>query len=77
MQFQADVCDVDVLRPQVQETTALGAAYLAGLAVGYWHSIDALQTWFVDQRFAPSTAKNQIRDFIRTWHKAVSRVRVG
>ena len=76
MQFQADVCDVDVLRPQVQETTALGAAYLAGLAVGYWHSIDALQTqWCVDQRFVPSTAKNQIRDFIRTWHKAVSRVR--
>ena len=55
MQFQSDMLQVPVLRPQVYETTALGAAYLAGLAVGYWDSVEELQKqWQVDKRFTPA-----------------------
>ena len=55
MQFQADILGVDAVRPQVAETTALGAAYLAGLAVGYWKDIDELQSqWKLDRRFTPA-----------------------
>ncbi len=54
MQFQADLLGVPVVRPAVTETTALGAAYLAGLAVGFWSSIDAVTgQWQVDRRFEP------------------------
>ena len=55
LQFQADLLGVAVVRPKVTETTALGAAYLAGLAVGFWDSTDALaRHWRVDRRFEPS-----------------------
>ena len=55
MQFQADVVGADVIRPRVTETTAMGAAYLAGLAVGYWGSIDEIKKqWQVDACFKPS-----------------------
>ena len=57
LQFQADLLGVAVVRPEVTETTALGAAYLAGLAVGFWDSTDALaRHWRVDRRFEPSHA---------------------
>ena len=76
MQFQSDLFGFDVVRPQVLETTALGAAYLAGLAVGYWNSVDDLQSqWSVDQRFSPSRSKEEIHGQISQWHKAVSRVK--
>ena len=55
MQFQADILDTSVIRPKVTETTAMGAAYLAGLAVGYWGSIDEIKRqWQVDAQFKPS-----------------------
>ncbi len=74
MQFQADMLDVPVIRPQVTETTALGAAYAAGLAVGYWRSLDELQTnWAEDRRWQPQmTAKQRALLFSR-WKKAVTR----
>ena len=76
MQFQSDIFGFDVVRPQVLETTALGAAYLAGLAVGFWNSMDELQSqWSVDQRFAPSKSSDEMQGQINQWHKAVSRVK--
>ena len=57
MQFQADVLGASVIRPKVTETTAMGAAYLAGLAVGYWSSVDEIKRqWQVDAAFKPSAA---------------------
>ena len=59
MQFQADLLGVPVVRPAVTETTALGAAYLAGLAVGYWPSLDAITgQWQVDRRFEPQMTRS-------------------
>ena len=60
MQFQADLLGVPVVRPQVLETTALGAAYLAGLAVGYWASTDDIaRNWRVDRRFEPAMPRDR------------------
>ena len=74
MQFQADVLGVPVVRPQVVETTALGAAYLAGLAVGYWSSdADVIANWRVDRRFEPSMARDRVREMRAGWEKAVER----
>ena len=57
MQFQADILGVDVVRPSITETTALGAAYLAGLQAGFWSDLDALERlWHEDRRFTPSIA---------------------
>ena len=59
MQFQADLLGVPVVRPAVTETTALGAAYLAGLAVGFWPSVDAITgQWQVDRRFEPAMPRS-------------------
>ena len=59
MQFQADLLGVPVVRPAVTETTALGAAYLAGLAVGYWQSVDEVSgQWKVDRRFDPAMPRS-------------------
>jgi glycerol kinase len=75
MQFQADVLGVPVVRPKVTETTALGAAYLAGLAVGYWDEPEILQLWQMDQRFEPSISSDD-REMLRTsWRRAVSQAR--
>jgi glycerol kinase len=74
MQFQADLLGVPVVRPAVTETTALGAAYLAGLAVGYWPSVDAITgQWKVDRRFEPAmprVAAHALRD---RWSAALAR----
>jgi glycerol kinase len=74
MQFQADILDVPVLRPRTIETTALGAAYAAGLAVGYWRDLEDLATnWAVTETWTP-TMTNQRRDgLLASWRKAVSR----
>ena len=74
MQIQADVLGVPVVRPQVLETTALGAAYLAGLAVGYWKSDDDIaRNWRVDRRFEPNgSAGGPARE---RWHEAVTRAK--
>ncbi len=76
MQLQADLLNVPVVRPKVAETTALGAAYLAGLAVGYWKSqADIARQWQVDARFTP-TMKPAMRTRIASgWEKALSRAK--
>ena len=76
MQFQADVLGVPVLRPKVTETTALGAAYLAGLAVGYWKSADELTgQWQVERRFDPRMPDSQAAALRERWTAAVERSR--
>jgi len=74
MQIQADAIQTKVVRPKVTETTALGAAYLAGLAVGFWKKIDDIKKqWQVDRSFEPVSDTNQIRKIISDWKKAVNR----
>jgi len=74
MQFQADILDCVVERPTCLELTALGAAYLAGLAVGFWKSTDELeQVWKVDRIFEPKMDVTTRNDLLEHWHKAVSR----
>jgi glycerol kinase len=76
MQFQADILGVPVVRPQVLETTALGAAYLAGLAVGYWKSTDDIAAnWRVDRRFEPRMAAARVAELRGGWDKAVERAK--
>ena len=76
MQFQADVLGVPVVRPLVTETTALGAAYLAGLAVGFWKSMDAITgQWRVDRRFEPSMPRDRARDLRAHWTAATERAK--
>jgi glycerol kinase len=75
MQFQADVLGVKVVRPEVTEVTAIGAAYLAGLATGYWSSIDEIQSqWKVDKQFEPRHDEH-LPGMINNWNKAVSAVK--
>lgn len=74
MQIQADSIHTTVVRPQVTETTALGAAYLAGLASGFWSSIEAVKTqWQVDRKFIPVDDKVRMEKTIKNWNKAVER----
>jgi glycerol kinase len=74
MQFQADILDVAVVRPQVTETTALGAAYAAGLATGYWNSIDDLRrNWGVAHTWRPRMSKEERGRLYASWQKAVTR----
>lgn len=75
MQFQADLLGVTVKRPAVSETTALGAAYLAGLAVGYWQDpSDVTRNWVLDRQFSPSMPAERRDSLYAHWRKAVSRV---
>ena len=72
MQLQADLLGVPVVRPKVTETTALGAAYLAGLAVGFWKSADDLTAhWQLDKRFEPKMPIAQRNEILARWHQAV------
>jgi len=74
MQFQSDILDVEVIRPQVAETTALGAAYAAGLAVGFWETEDDIRTnWAEDKRWTPSMDSAQREKLYAGWKKAVTR----
>ncbi len=74
MQFQADILGTRVIRPQVVETTAMGAAYLAGLAVGYWSSIDDIRKqWQIDRIFEPSWEQEKIDEAKAHWADAVKR----
>jgi glycerol kinase len=74
MQFQADILGVPVMRPCVSETTALGAAYAAGLAVGYWSGLDELrQKWQVDTTWHPQMNNARRQDLYQGWLKAVER----
>ena len=76
MQFQSDVLGIPLVRPKVSEITALGAAYLAGLAIGFWNSTDELQTqWQRDKEFYPSFDAAKATELKRNWHKAVGRAK--
>ncbi|OGA06970.1 MAG: glycerol kinase [Betaproteobacteria bacterium RIFCSPLOWO2_02_64_14] len=76
MQFQADVLGVSVVRPKVTETTALGAAYLAGLAVGHWKdSGEIASQWQVDRKFEPAMERDRAQALMAGWHKAVERAK--
>jgi glycerol kinase len=76
MQFQADVLGVPVVRPRVAETTALGAAYLAGLAVGYWKDAgEVAVNWQVDRRFEPSMPRERVAELVGGWERAIGRVK--
>jgi glycerol kinase len=72
MQFQSDILGVPVLRPKVYETTALGAAYFAGLAVGYWKSVHDLQEqWQEQSKFTPGLGVDEVAGLLRGWQRAV------
>jgi glycerol kinase len=74
MQFQSDILDVPVVRPQVSETTALGAAYAAGLAVGYWRNTEDLRAnWGVDKTWTPAMPEETRVHHYKSWKKAVQR----
>ena len=74
LQFQADLLNVSVQRPVVSETTALGAAYLAGLAVGYWNGLDDVsRNWALDREFRPAMASAERERLYAGWKKAVTR----
>ena len=73
MQFQADLLGVAAVRPRISETTALGAAYLAGLAVGYWSNIGELESqWQLDRRFSPAMQQADVQQCTAGWQRAVN-----
>jgi len=72
MQFQSDILHCKVVRPRITETTALGAAYLAGLAVGYWKNVDEIQQqWQVDKTFSPQLENSRVNELLNGWRRAV------
>ena len=74
MQFQADLLRVPVIRPKVTETTALGAAYAAGIAVGFWEGEqDVTDNWQEDKRWEPEMPEDEVERQYRLWKKAVQR----
>ena len=76
LQFQADITDVTVRRPVVAETTALGAAYLAGLAVGYWSDLSEIErNWQLDREFVSQMSADERQRRLRGWRRAVQRSR--
>jgi glycerol kinase len=73
-QFQSDILGIPIVRPKVTETTALGAAYLAGLAVGFWKSTDELQKkWEIDARFEPEMKTSEKERLLEKWNQAVEK----
>jgi len=76
MQFQCDLLNVGVVRPRVSETTALGAAYLAGLATGVWKNKDEIAShWDAERRFEPRLSDDKRRQLVAGWTKAVGRAK--
>ena len=74
MQFQADILGIPVIRPKILETTALGAAYLAGLAVGFWKNQDEIKSqWQIDRTFEPAADKEKLGELTKYWDKAVQK----
>ena len=72
LQTQADLCQAPVLRPCCVETTAMGAAYLAGLAVGYWQNLEAVRAnWKIDRIFEPEIQAEEQQQRMEQWHRAV------
>ena len=76
LQFQADLLGVAVVRPKILETTALGAAYLAGIAVGYWRDdAEVAANWQIDRRFEPKMSRDKASTLMAGWGKAVERAK--
>lgn len=76
MQFQADMLNRTIYRPKIRETTALGAAYLAGLATGIWRSVEEIQSqWTLDREYAPSMQEKERSTLLKRWNRAVNRAR--
>jgi len=74
MQFQSDILGTTVERPQILETTALGVAYMAGLAIGYWKNMEELVShWSIDRAFTPLMHEDKVSDLIDNWHDAISK----
>ena len=74
MQFQADLLGCEIKRPKIIETTAIGAAFLAGLAVGFWKNQEELKSlWTADRSFQPEMMAEKREKLIHFWHKAVDR----
>lgn len=72
MQIQSDLFGFKIIRPKTLETTVMGAAYLAGLAVGYWDSVDDIQSqWVIDKEFYPEAPQEKVDNMLHYWHKAV------
>lgn len=72
MQFQSDILNTQVRRPRCVETTAMGAAYLAGLAVGYWKDKnDVIANWNIDREFAPAMEEADRKNKLAGWEKAI------
>ena len=73
MQFQSDILHTKVIRPTITETTALGAAYLAGLSVGYWNSLEDISAqWQIEKVFEPAQTKETTTALIKGWKKAIN-----
>jgi glycerol kinase len=73
LQFQANVLSAKVIRPNTTETTAIGAAYLAGLAIGFWKDVEEIKKqWKVDKTFTPE--EDRVEELIGNWHRAVNAV---
>ena len=78
LQFQSDITGVPVLRPSILETTALGASYLAGLAVGYWADLSEIRrNWQVSAAFSPAAESEKIKKTLAGWHHAVRQARLS
>ena len=76
MQTQADIFGFDIVRPKTVETTALGVAYLAGLATGYWEDIDSIRKqWKIDKTFTPQLPPERVKEMLHYWHRAVNAAR--
>lgn len=75
VQFQADISNINIARPENLETTALGAAYLAGLSVGFWKIDDLKQSWRMNKLFTPNLSPEQVATLKRFWQKAISRAK--
>jgi glycerol kinase len=76
MQFQADLLQIPVVRPAVTETTALGAAYLAGLAVGYWKNVHSIsRQWKVEKVFEPKMTRSRVEELRARWSEALERAK--
>jgi glycerol kinase len=76
LQFQADLLGIPVVRPAITETTSLGAAFLAGLAVGFWQDRQEIESfWKVDKEFHPARARREVQDLRGRWHQALERAK--
>ena len=74
MQFQCDILNIPLVRPMISETTALGVAYLAGLAIGYWNDLEEISNqWIIGKKFEPKMHNTDIEKLLNNWQQSVIR----